>query len=612
LDAFKLFAGDMLALPVEESRAQRQQRLQARFRDRGGIFVPSQKNTLIDILLARSVTGESPSKRTSSRKNQGSSPVHEKGKCNALDADGERDTAPLASGKAKVEAKRSRESSKKPRGKAAHDKYGIEPDDGQHVAGPSRLDGSDKAKIASQGASSGKGKTKAEVMVVPASAEESRPAPKRKGRPPKTNLPGKETQADDDDDNPKNKPIHPVPKPRGRPPKKNQANQTSKVDEQDVSTRTTEAPPKPKMAAKKRPRVAESDQEDDSPSSDYRPSSRKRAKSVKAATAKSAATTIRKKRTVQAPQHDDSDSSAIVIVAKKKAVKVDTGQTLVDPKKKQSASKARTGTHEDKDDSSPTPKLKARQGAKAQPPKISHYDDDDDHDSEETQVDRPTRNGVDVKEKSNRGGADPPPDSDDGENTKSKPKTRNRARLTKLAKSVAAPDSNGEGGRAKAPSKLTTRVKTHLSTSSGRTTDKTAAKGSNKRSRDAAGGDGEQSDFEESIPPPPARKRAKAIASPASEDETLVGSARSKAVTIPLSAVGKDDPPRATLKENAVTSKSKAKSATTKGKQVQPKQPSQAKVHKGPPQEVLNRIKARPPPSSPRADSDTDPIDFLS
>ncbi|KAF9054185.1 hypothetical protein BJ165DRAFT_690772 [Panaeolus papilionaceus] len=46
----------ILATPienVEESRAQRLQRQQARFRDRGGIFVPSSRNTLADILLGK-------------------------------------------------------------------------------------------------------------------------------------------------------------------------------------------------------------------------------------------------------------------------------------------------------------------------------------------------------------------------------------------------------------------------------------------------------------------------------------------------------------------------------------------------------------------------------
>ncbi|KAF9553861.1 hypothetical protein CPC08DRAFT_214765 [Agrocybe pediades] len=45
----------ILATPinVEESRAQRLQRQQSRFRDRGGIFVPSSRNTLADILLGK-------------------------------------------------------------------------------------------------------------------------------------------------------------------------------------------------------------------------------------------------------------------------------------------------------------------------------------------------------------------------------------------------------------------------------------------------------------------------------------------------------------------------------------------------------------------------------
>ncbi|KAG2078378.1 hypothetical protein BDR04DRAFT_1138046 [Suillus decipiens] len=54
----------MLPVTVEESKAQRLQRQQARFRDRGGAFVPSEKNILKDILLARTVSGESPSKVT--------------------------------------------------------------------------------------------------------------------------------------------------------------------------------------------------------------------------------------------------------------------------------------------------------------------------------------------------------------------------------------------------------------------------------------------------------------------------------------------------------------------------------------------------------------------
>lgn len=68
-----------LGVSAEESKAERLKRLQARFRDRGGsvfaacirravidifdrVFVPSTSNPLVDILLARNVSGESPSK----------------------------------------------------------------------------------------------------------------------------------------------------------------------------------------------------------------------------------------------------------------------------------------------------------------------------------------------------------------------------------------------------------------------------------------------------------------------------------------------------------------------------------------------------------------------
>ncbi|KAH9943763.1 hypothetical protein B0H21DRAFT_478105 [Amylocystis lapponica] len=48
---------------VEASRAQRIERQNSRFRDRGGVFVPATHNALVDILLARGVNGESPEKR---------------------------------------------------------------------------------------------------------------------------------------------------------------------------------------------------------------------------------------------------------------------------------------------------------------------------------------------------------------------------------------------------------------------------------------------------------------------------------------------------------------------------------------------------------------------
>ena len=78
---------------VQDSRAQRLERLKSRFRDRGGcvrllrslacswmsvrlthsstltsIFVPSEGNALVDILLARGVNGDSPVKKRPPRK----------------------------------------------------------------------------------------------------------------------------------------------------------------------------------------------------------------------------------------------------------------------------------------------------------------------------------------------------------------------------------------------------------------------------------------------------------------------------------------------------------------------------------------------------------------
>ncbi|KIM41729.1 hypothetical protein M413DRAFT_444974 [Hebeloma cylindrosporum] len=59
--------GVILATPlnVEESRAQRQQRSQARFRDRGGIFVPSNRNLLADILLGKASPLKKPRRSVS-------------------------------------------------------------------------------------------------------------------------------------------------------------------------------------------------------------------------------------------------------------------------------------------------------------------------------------------------------------------------------------------------------------------------------------------------------------------------------------------------------------------------------------------------------------------
>ncbi|PPQ70632.1 hypothetical protein CVT26_010060, partial [Gymnopilus dilepis] len=66
----------ILATPinVEESRAKRHERQQSRFRDRGGIFVPSSRSTLADILL-----GKAPPLKKAPRRSASASPTKRKG-----------------------------------------------------------------------------------------------------------------------------------------------------------------------------------------------------------------------------------------------------------------------------------------------------------------------------------------------------------------------------------------------------------------------------------------------------------------------------------------------------------------------------------------------------
>ena len=55
--------GKTQPIDVEASRAKRIERVKAKYRDRGGIFKPKENNDLINILLAKDVSGLSPSKR---------------------------------------------------------------------------------------------------------------------------------------------------------------------------------------------------------------------------------------------------------------------------------------------------------------------------------------------------------------------------------------------------------------------------------------------------------------------------------------------------------------------------------------------------------------------
>ncbi|KIM90011.1 hypothetical protein PILCRDRAFT_204733 [Piloderma croceum F 1598] len=602
----------MLALPVEKSREQRQQRLQARFRDRGGIFVPSEKNALIDILLARCVTGESLSKRVRPRTQQGSSPVREIGDGKTLAADGGQvaaapDTASLANGKAIGQTKRSRKLSKEPSGKAPKADHDDASDNGSPAIGPNN-----NVEVMMKSARLGKGKARSEVIVVP--SDESH-APKRTKRLPKATNRPKDCHADDDNNDREDNPVRLAPKRRGRPLKSKPQSQPSIAETLDDIVRAEE-PVKSKRVLKRRLYAADSDREDDGASSDYTPTSRKRS-SKQAALAKSAATAVRRKKPVRVTQPDDSDdSSAIIIVAKKKVIKADSGIVLflllllrfsplfevlnsVYPKKPFSDSRI----SDDGNDSPPKPKPKPRQRAKPHTLKKSLYlDDDDDDHSETIQVNLPAHTNHDVKVKANRA----PAAVEDKQDAAAKFKCRTRS--TKPSKTVAAPDTDGEESQVEPNHLPKVKIKSSASQIKVKHTD---AQDSSKRPRGVADVGEHEPDSEGSTTPPPTRKRAKIIASPISDDETLVEPTQSKAGS-PKVAKGKSPEiaknSSRTLKGNAIALK--GKSASQKTKQIQPK-PSRVIARKGPPQEVLSRIKARPP-SSPPADSDTDPIDFLS
>ncbi|EMD35145.1 hypothetical protein CERSUDRAFT_116620 [Gelatoporia subvermispora B] len=68
----------MLAPSVEASRAKRLERQQSRFRDRGGVFVPSERNVLLEILLEKAPTHESAVKTR--RKDEGATDNQDLGK----------------------------------------------------------------------------------------------------------------------------------------------------------------------------------------------------------------------------------------------------------------------------------------------------------------------------------------------------------------------------------------------------------------------------------------------------------------------------------------------------------------------------------------------------
>jgi hypothetical protein len=242
----------MLPVTVEESKAQRLQRQQARFRDRGGAFVPSEKNALKDILLARTVSGESPSKvvTKSPYRHRSRSASPSKAKRNK------------ATSKAKRSPIKDRISCFKPNTEAP---VGLV--SGNAAAGPSIESGGKVSKAQTKkktGPTTRKGKGKAKAIdgndVSEAEAVKVKPAPKRRRRLPKT-----KSQASDLD-------IDADPEPSNR---KTRTSKAKAPDSSKFKARLAEAPqsddegtlveaPRPKTHSKRKPVIVtiESDDED--------------------------------------------------------------------------------------------------------------------------------------------------------------------------------------------------------------------------------------------------------------------------------------------------------------------------------------------------------------
>ncbi|KAG1866083.1 hypothetical protein F4604DRAFT_1780703 [Suillus subluteus] len=250
----------MLPVTVEESKAQRLQRQQARFRDRGGAFVPSEKNALKDILLARTVSGESPSKvatRSPYRhRSRSASPSKAKRNKAASKAKG----SPI-----KGRASRLKTNTEAPAGLFS----------GNAAAGPSIESGGKISKAQTKkkvGTTTRKGKGNAKATdgndVSEAETTKVKPAPKRRRRPPKTKPQASDLDIDAD------------------PEPSNHKTRTSKAKVPDISkvkAKLAEEPrsddegtlveaPRPKTHSKRKPVIVtiESDDED-APTPDNKP-----------------------------------------------------------------------------------------------------------------------------------------------------------------------------------------------------------------------------------------------------------------------------------------------------------------------------------------------------
>ncbi|KAJ7452109.1 hypothetical protein B0H11DRAFT_301183 [Mycena galericulata] len=155
-------------LQVQESRTERLKRQQARFRDRGGIFVPRAHNNLLDILLGKKKP--SPLKRRSRSRSASASPSKKPQKSKRGPSIGRKSGG--ISSKSSVQLRASMAPSDDVQG---HD------DPEQPIAGPSRVEPATSKKAASR---KGK-KTVAADDDDTTAARKTTPA-KRKGRIPKS------------------------------------------------------------------------------------------------------------------------------------------------------------------------------------------------------------------------------------------------------------------------------------------------------------------------------------------------------------------------------------------------------------------------------------------
>ncbi|KAG1732685.1 uncharacterized protein EDB91DRAFT_1302096 [Suillus paluster] len=240
----------MLPVSVEESKAQRLQRQQARFRDRGGAFVPSEKNTLKDILLARTVSGESPSKAATKSPHRHRSPSVSPSK-----AKRNKTTTKPKGSPAKVKVSRSNTKTQAPAGLVS----------GNAAAGPSTESGGKVSKTQTKKKASttrkGKGKIKATDGddVPEVESAKAKPAAKRKGRPPKTKtIIYPDIDADPEPSNRK------VQTSKAKAPDKSKVKaKLAEVSQSDDEGTLVEAP-RPKARSKRKPVIVTIESDDES------------------------------------------------------------------------------------------------------------------------------------------------------------------------------------------------------------------------------------------------------------------------------------------------------------------------------------------------------------